>query len=91
MGGCAAAQAVGWSALCGAVGIAGQAQGWVDRVTGAAQSVAALGPLQAGLILVLALVALAAAWQVLLVLARALFAVYPWVIALGVAILLFAH
>jgi hypothetical protein len=66
-------------------------QSWADRVTSAVQSVSALGPLQAGLVLVAGLVALALAWQVFLVLARALFAVYPWVIALGVAILLFAH
>ncbi len=91
MGGCAAAQAVGWSALCGAVGIAGQAQGWVDRVAGAAQSVTALGPLQAGLVLVAGLVALALGWQVFLVLAQILFRVYPYAIALGLAILLFAH
>ena len=91
MGGCQAALSAGWGALCGAVGIAGQAQGWADRVVSAAQAVTALGPLQAGLILVLVLAALALAWQVFLVLAKTLFHIYPYVIVLGVAILLFGH
>ena len=91
MGGCQAAVTAGWSALCGAVSIAGQTQSWADRVTGAAQSVTALGPLQAGLVLVAGLVALALGWQVFLVLAQILLRVYPYAIALGLAILLFAH
>ena len=91
MGGCQAAVQVGWGALCGVTQAAGRMQSWADRVTSAVQSVTALGPLQTALILVLALVALAAAWQVFLVLAQVLYRVYPYVIAVGVLVLLFGH
>ena len=91
MGGCQAAAQIGWSALCGVTGAAWQAQAWADRITGAVQSVSALGPLQAGLVLLLVLAALAVAWQVFLLLAQILFRVYPYVIAVGVLVLLFGH
>lgn len=91
MDGCSAAAQAGWGALCGETGLLGQVQGWADRVVGAAQSVSALGPLQTALILVLALVALAVASQVVLWLCQVLYAVYPYAIALGLALLLFAH
>ena len=91
MGGCQAAIQAGWSALCGATGILAQVQDLMGRATGAGADLAGLGPLQAGMLLVAGLVALAVAWQVFLVLCRALYAVYPYAIALGVALLLFNH
>lgn len=92
MGGCAAAQAAGWPALCAVTQFAWQVQAIADRVTGAAGAISAAGPLSLALLLVLSVVGLVVAWQVLMVLCRALYAVYPYVIALGLALLLFgAH
>ena len=91
MGGCQAAVQAGWSALCGVTQFASQAQTWADRITGAVRSVGSLGPLQTALVLVLALVVLAVAWQVFLLLAQVLFRVYPYALAVGVLLLLFAH
>ena len=91
MGGCQAAVQIGWGALCGVTQAASQAQAWADQVTGAVQSVGSLGPLQTALVLVLALVVLAVAWQAFLLLAQVLFRVYPYALAVGVLILLFGH
>ncbi len=91
MGGCAAAQAAGWAALCQVTQVTWQVQVWANRVAGAAQAIAALGPLQAAFVLLLAMVVLAVAWQVVLWLCQVLFQIYPYVLAAGVLLLLFAH
>lgn len=91
MGGCQAAMAAGWPALCQVTRFAWQAQGIAERVTGAAGAISAAGPLSLALLLLLGVVGLVVAWQVLMVLCRALYTVYPYAIALGLALLLFSH
>ena len=91
MGGCEAAMQAGWPALCQVVQFAGQAQAIASRVTGTAAAATSAGPLPLLVLLLLAMVGMVVAWQVFLFLAERLFAVYPYVLAFGVAWLLFVH
>ena len=87
MGGCQAAMAAGWSALCGATGLLGQVQSQVARLAGVGSALSSLGPLQAGVLLIAGLVALVLAWHVFLWLADLIFRYFP--LALGAAALTF--
>lgn len=91
MGGCAAAQAAGWSALCGVVQFVGQAQAITDRVAGVAGAVQAAGPLPLVVLLLAGLLALAVAWQVFLWAADLIFRYFPLVLAGVVLLVMFPH
>ena len=90
MGGCQAAMQAGWSALCGPVGMLAQVQAIAGRVTGAGNALSSLGPLQAGVLLVAGLAALAVGWHVFLWLADLIFRYFPLAL-IATAVLLFAH
>ncbi len=91
MGGCQAAVAVGWSALCGVVQFAGQAQSVADRVTGAASAATAAGPLSLALLLVLGVVGMAVAWYVFRAIAEVVFRYFPLVLVAGLVVLYITH
>ena len=88
MGGCQVALSVGWGALCGATGILGQVQGDIARLTGAGNALSSLGPMQAGVLLIAGLAALAVAWQVFLWVADLIFRYFPLALV-AAAVLLF--
>lgn len=91
MGGCQAAIQAGWPALCQVVQFAGQAQAIASRVAGVSGAATAAGPLPLALLLLVGLLGLAVVWHVFLWLAERLFAIFPYAIAVGVAVLLFAR
>ena len=89
--GCQAAQAIGWSALCGAVSIAGQAQSMAERVVGVAGAVQSAGPLPLALLLVAGLAGLALAWQGFLWVSQIIFRFFPVVLGAVVLWVMFSH
>lgn len=91
MGGCSAAVAAGWPALCQVTQLAWQVQSVADRVVGGANAVAALGPLPLVLLLLMGLVGTALAWHVFLWLADIIFRSLPLVLVVGLVILYVTH
>lgn len=87
MGGCAAAQAAGWPALCQVM----QMTSHVQAITVRVQAVGTMDPLHLVLLLVVGAVALAVAWHVFLYLAGVVFRYFPVVLAVGLVVLYMTH